>query len=202
MADSAPAAVADKDKDAALLALLRASANGDQNAFQRLYEQTSSKLYAVALRLMRNNELADEVMQEAYIRIWHNASEYIADRGTVLTWMVSILRYRGIDHLRKIKREAILENADDYQDQLVDEGSDPMLFIDRATEAKLLRGCLEELVDNQKQSIALAFFDGLTHEQLSLHLDAPLGTVKSWIRRGLILLRECLDNEIQQPRTH
>jgi RNA polymerase sigma-70 factor (ECF subfamily) len=185
-----------------LLALLRKSAHGDQIAFQRLYEKTSGRMYAVALRLMRRADLADEVMQEAYVRIWHNASEYVADRGAVLTWMVSIARYRGIDRLRKLKRELVMEDADDYQDKLVDDSMEPLQFIDAAADAKLLHGCLEELVDKQKHSIALAFFDGLTHEQLSLHLDAPLGTVKSWIRRGLILLRQCLDNELQQPRTH
>lgn len=185
-----------------LYTLLRASAHGDQLAFRRLYERTSGKMYAVAQRIMRSKELADEVMQEAYVRIWHNAADYISDRGSVITWMVSILRYRAIDRLRKIKREGVNENADDYEDKLIDDSEDPMQFIDKASEAKLLKGCLEELADKQKHSIALAFYDGLTHEQLSKTLDAPLGTVKSWIRRGLLLLKQCLNNELQQTRSH
>ncbi len=185
-----------------LLMLLHQSARGDQSAFHRLYERTSGRLYAVAMRLMRRNDLADEVMQEAYVKIWHNAGEYISDRGAVLTWMVSILRYRAIDRLRKLKRELVSEDIDELQDQIPDHGMEPLQFINAAADAKLLHGCLEELVDKQKHSIALAFFDGLTHEQLSQHLDAPLGTVKSWIRRGLMLLRQCLNNELQQPRTH
>lgn len=191
-----------ENQNAELLPLLHRSARGDQSAFHRLYELTSGRLYAVALRLMRRTDLADEVMQEAYVRIWHNAGEYISDRGTVSTWMVSILRYRAIDRLRKLKREQIMEDADDYVDQLTDDGMGPLQYIDAAADKKMLHGCLEELVETQKHSIALAFFDGLTHEQLSKHLNAPLGTVKSWIRRGLMLLRQCLDNEIQQPRTH
>ncbi len=185
-----------------MLLLLRESARGNQKAFQYLYSKTSGRMYAVALRIMRRKDLADEVMQEAYVKIWHNASEYLSDRGAVLTWMVSILRYRAIDRLRKLKREIHMEDADNYQDQLIDNSEDPLQYIHQAGESKVLHGCLEELVDKQKQSIALAFFDGLTHEQLSAHLDAPLGTVKSWVRRGLKLLRQCLDNEIQQARTH
>ena len=178
--------------------LLLQTARGDQAAFHRLYEQTSQRLYTVSLRLMRRRDLADEVLQETYVKIWYNAGEYISERGSVLTWMMSILRYRAIDRMRKLKRELDTEEADTIDDQLVDKGKGPLEFIDAAVEAKVLYGCLDELVENQKYSIGLAFFDGLTHEQLSQKLGTPLGTVKSWIRRGLILLRQCINNEIQR----
>jgi len=163
-----------EDLNQTLLDLLHRSARGDQVAFHRLYELTSGKLYAVALRLLRRNDLADDVMQEAYVKIWHNAREYISDRGSVITWMVSILRYRAIDRLRKLKRDLATEDADDYQNLIVDEGMGPLQYINAATDAKLLHGCLEELIDKQKHSIALAFYDGLTHEQLSKHLNYVL----------------------------
>jgi len=176
-----------------LLPLLQETARGNQSAFEQLYKSTSAKMYAVAMRLMRNPESADDVMQEAYVKIWHNASEYLSERGAVLTWMISILRYRAIDKLRKNKRDHLHDNADNHQDQLIDEKQDLLKLMQKACDEKILNGCLEELADKQRQSIALAFYDGLTHEELSQHYGAPLGTVKSWVRRGLILLRRCLE---------
>lgn len=176
-----------------LLPLLQETARGNQSAFEQLYKSTSAKMYAVAMRLLRHPESADDVMQEAYVKIWHNASEYLSERGAVLTWMISILRYRAIDKLRKNKRDHLHDDTDDHQDQLIDDKEDLLKFMQQAGDAKVLNGCLEELVDTQRQSIALAFYDGLTHEELSQHYGAPLGTVKSWVRRGLILLRRCLE---------
>ena len=185
-----------------LLLLLRQSARGNQAAFHRLYELSSPRLYAVALRIMRQSDLADEVLQETYVKIWYNARDYISERGSVLTWMVSILRYRAIDRLRKMKREIVTDSADDKQESISDDKPGPLELINAAVDAKLLHGCLEDLGDKQKHSIALAFFEGLTHEQLSSKLKAPLGTVKSWIRRGLVALRKCINDELQQPGTH
>lgn len=184
-----------------LQTLLLGCARGDRDCFEELYRATSARMYAVALRLMRRTEWADEVMQEAYVKIWHNASEYISERGSVLTWMTSILRYRAIDQLRRLRRSPLED--DEQVDELAGHDKGPLIFMQQACEKKLLQGCLDELVDNQKNSIALAFFDGLSHEQLSQYCNAPLGTVKSWIRRGLLLLRRCLEeNELREPGTH
>lgn len=175
--------MAEAIEDAALLTWIARTGQGDRTAFTQLYTATSATLLAVALRLLRDRARAEDALQDAFVQIWHKASEYHAGRGPVLGWMVSIVRYRAIDQLRREGRI----RADDSGAELADES------LVAAAEHEDLQDCIERLSGSQQQSIALAFFEGLTHEQLARRLASPMGTIKSRIRRGLARLRECLD---------
>ncbi len=167
-----------------LLPLLCATAQGDKNAFSSLYQQTSGKLFAISLNMLTNRAHAEEALQDAFIKIWHNASEYNASKGTVISWMISIVRYRSLDSLRyhKVRKEQSLGD-DEYENESIDVNYDE--------ETKLVN-CIEQLEPQQKQAIHLAYYKGLSHSELVDHIETPLGTVKSWIRRGLMQLQRCL----------
>ena len=136
--------------------------------------------------MLTRKELAEEALQEAYVRIWHNASEYRVGKGTVLTWMVSIVRYRALDILRyhKIRKEDELIDKDNLAFDATEQISD--------AEQLLLDKCLQHLHFQQRQAIYLAYFNGCSHQEVVKHLNNPLGTIKSWIRRGLTSLQSCL----------
>jgi RNA polymerase sigma-70 factor (ECF subfamily) len=169
-----------------LFPLLLKIAKGNKDAFEALYTATSAQMYAIALKMLRSQELAEEATQEAYVRIWYNASSYREGQGTVLTWMVSIVRYRALDMLRhaKVRKEQSLEP--EITASLVAETES--LVMD---DSKLDR-CLQALENPQRQAIHLAYFNGLSHAEVVESLDTPLGTIKSWIRRGLQSLQKCL----------
>lgn len=167
-----------------LLPLLCSTAQGDKHAFANLYQQTSGKLFAITLNMLTNRAHAEEVLQEAFIKIWHNASEYNSSKGTVISWMISIVRYRSLDALRynKVRKEQSLGD-DDINEHDIE--------VSYAENTKLVN-CIEQLEPQQKQAIHLAYYKGLSHSELVEHIDTPLGTVKSWIRRGLVQLQRCL----------
>jgi RNA polymerase sigma factor (sigma-70 family) len=168
------------------LRLLGKIATGDQQAFAHLYEATSPQLYAICLKMLRRKEWAEDAVQDAYVKIWHNAGEYRTGLGTVLTWMVSIARYRALDLLRFYK----VRNEQDIDESIILSDDD---LLELSTEdKKQLNFCLDELEDTQKQAIHLAFYCGLSHQEVTTHIDAPLGSTKSMIRRGLQLLKRCL----------
>lgn len=175
-----------------MLRYMHQVSRGDQVAFERLYQCTSSRMYAVAMRMLRRHDWADDVLQEAYVRVWHRASDYFSDRGSVMAWMTTILRYRAIDRLRREKKH-VLADHDVFELELEEEGSDPELIMACKSDASLLDNCLGGLRKQQRQCIELAFLDGFTHEELSERLGTPLGTVKSWVRRGLQALRRCME---------
>lgn len=172
-----------------LLDLLRKVANRDQVAFETLYEKTCGQLFAVALKMLQNKESAEEALQEAFIRIWYKADYYKEGQGTVLTWMVSIVRYRSLDMLRskKVRKEDTL--TDQAENSVEEDIFSPGL---KDPNNLKLNDCMEQLDLQQKQAIHLAYFQGLSHSEVVTHLDSPLGTIKSWIRRGLSSLQRCL----------
>lgn len=177
-----------------LVAWLEATARGDEQAFQQLYAATSSQLYALLLRILRNPERAQDALQDAYVRVWQKADTYSVERGAPLTWLLSIARYRALDVLRRKRPEvAMPEEPDRVATLLEDEQSlSPFEVNENQQSLEAVRACLHTLQDQQRDSVLLAYYEGLTHQELSERLDAPLGTVKSWIRRGLMRLRECL----------
>ena len=168
------------------LALLGAIAQGDKKAFSERYQSTSQQLYAVRLKMLTRKELAEEALQEAYVRIWHNASEYRQGKGSVLTWMISIVRYRALDVLRynKVRKESEFDESNNFDIETIEQVSD--------AEQLLLDKCLQQLDTQQRQAIYLAYFNGCSHKEVVKHLNNPLGTIKSWIRRGLMSLQSCL----------
>ncbi|WP_353219182.1 sigma-70 family RNA polymerase sigma factor [Salinisphaera sp. S4-8] len=173
---------------------LAATARGDEQAFQHLYAATSSQLYALLLRILRNPERAQDALQDAYVRVWQKADTYTPERGAPLTWLLSIARYRALDVLRRKRPEvAMPEEPDMVATLLEDEQSlSPLEENENQQSLDAINVCLQTLQPQQRDSVLLAYYEGLTHQELSERLDAPLGTVKSWIRRGLLRLRECL----------
>jgi RNA polymerase sigma-70 factor (ECF subfamily) len=179
----------------ALAGWLAACARRDRAAFARLYQATSAKLFGVALRILRREDWAEEVLQECYVSIWTHAPDYRAGLAAPMTWMTSIVRNRCLDALRRPRLE--VEDADGA----IAEGAEsdnpgPLAALERIKDAQALARCLQALEARQRQAIALAFYDGLSHAELASHLREPLGTVKTWVRRGLLRLKDCLGNSL------
>lgn len=167
--------------EARLVTWIARTGQGDRVAFRELYDQSAGLLLAVAMRLLRDRDRAEDALQDAFVQIWHRAADYHAGRGTAMGWMVSIVRYRAIDLLRREQRHDGPDGS----------AVEAMEVPDFAT-SQDLADCMDRLSGSQQQSIALAFFEGLTHEELALRLASPMGTIKSRIRRALTRLRECL----------
>jgi RNA polymerase sigma-70 factor (ECF subfamily) len=177
----------------ALEDLVARTALGDRAAFERLYLATRSKLFAVSLRIVRERALAEEVLQDSFVNIWRRASDYAAAKSAPMTWMTAIVRNRSVDLVRRTREEPDVD--DTLVAGLADENAAPERDAAARADAHSLKRCLAELDPEQRQTIALAFFHGLTHSELAAHLRRPLGTVKTHVRRGLIRLRECLDRK-------
>jgi RNA polymerase sigma-70 factor (ECF subfamily) len=175
---------------AGLAELLAATANGDRAAFARLYELSAPKLFGVALRIVRREDWAEDVLQECYVRIWSHAGEYRPDLASPMTWMASIVRNRCLDWLRRPNTEVADEEGALTAAQSANPG--PLAELERSSDAQALARCLQALEARQRQAIALAFFEGLSHSELARHMREPLGTVKTWVRRGLLKLKACL----------
>ncbi len=176
---------------AELARLLEAAARRDRQAFARVYSLTSAKLFGVALRILRREDWAEEVLQECYVSIWTHAPDYRPALAAPMTWMTSIVRNRCLDWVRRPR----LEVAD--EDGAIAESTEsdtpgPLAELERAKDAQAVARCMKGLEAKQRQAIALAFYDGLSHSELAQHLREPLGTVKTWVRRGLMKLKDCL----------
>lgn len=185
-----------QEKARMLVELLHGCAQQRQPDFQKLYQLTSPQLFAILVRILKRRDLAEEALQDAFISVWRNAGSYTAQKGTPMTWLVSICRYRALDMLRHAQREVPLESSDnegnDLGLELLSVESDAGELISHA-EARALKRCLEELSTSQRHSLRLAYFDGCSHEEIARTLDSPIGTVKSWVRRGLQGLKHCLE---------
>ncbi|MFW0758880.1 RNA polymerase sigma factor [Pseudomonas sp. H11T01] len=171
--------------------LLAQCSLGDRRAFETLYRCVAPRLHGVALRFMGRRDLAEDVLQESFVRIWNNASRYQAHLSAPLTWMINITRNQAIDQLRKHRDRPL----SDFEEQaLVDEAPSAHELLSSTREASALKRCLENLDGMQRQSITVAYFQGLSCAELAEQLAAPLGSVKSWIRRGMERLRRCLES--------
>ena len=179
-----------------LVDLLQRIALHDHIAFKQLYDLTSGHLYGVAFRFMRRRELANEVVQDAYINVWQQAGSYAATLSTPMTWLISIVRNKSLDRLRKgkIEFESVMGLEGEAHATLDDvaEYADSHELYAAATERLELNRCLSLLEPSQRQSLALAYYNGMSHSELAEHLQVPLGTAKAWVRRGLERLRKCL----------
>jgi len=172
--------------------LLRATATGDERAFARLYEQVAPKLLTLLTTLVRRRELAEELLQETFVRIWKSAYRYDPEKGGAMTWMVTIARNRAFTALERRATDPAA-GSDDGLELLADDAPDPYEQALAGSRARALARCLQQLEPAQRRSILLAYYQGLTHAELARRLEAPLGTVKSWVRRGLLQLRGCLE---------
>jgi RNA polymerase sigma-70 factor (ECF subfamily) len=187
----------DADKNERLKALLAACARRDRAAFASLYEATSAKLFGVAVRMLRREDWAEEVLQDCYVSIWNNAAGYSATLSAPMTWMTTIVRNRCLDWLRRPRVEIVLhddeETGEDPLERMASDDPGPLDRLAASADGRALAECMGRLDARMRQAIALAFYDGLTHTELAAHMRQPLGTVKTWVRRGLERLRGCLE---------
>jgi RNA polymerase sigma-70 factor, ECF subfamily len=177
--------------DIELAQLLQRCAARDTAAFRALYDQTSPILFARLLRMLRRRSVAEEALQDVYVRIWQRAAQFEAHRGRALAWMVTIARYCAIDLLR---RERVTLVSDDSIAELADEGAGDGTGFERPNN---FDECIGRLNDKTRQCLTLAFVEGRSHDEIARLTTNPLGSVKSWIRRGLLSLKECLSGEGQ-----
>lgn len=157
-------------------------------AFEATYRLVSPHLFGLAVHMLRDADLARDVVQDTFISIWRNAAEYDPRKSAPMTWMVSIARYRALDLLRKAKPVISLDNAS-VPEPPADAEAETRL---EPEDSAALHKCMGRLASAQRQTIMLAYFHGLTHSELASHLRQPLGTVKSWVRQGLLQLKDCL----------
>ncbi len=169
---------------------------GDRAALRRVYDATQAHLFGVALRILGRRELAEDVLQEAFVNVWQHAGAYQAAQGQPMTWLISIVRNKALDHLRITQRHiaaSLDEGEGEELAELADERPTPMQLLMSAADQLAVRACMEAIEASPRQSLALAFYHGYSHSEVAAHLGAPLGSVKAWIRRGLERLKKCLD---------
>ncbi len=165
---------------------------GNRVAFDALYRGTSSRLFGICLRVLTQRAEAEDTLQEVYTIVWRKAAQFDPSRGTAAAWLAMIARNRAIDRLRSLplqQARVSLELAENVEDS----GASPVQQVQTDTDRAQLEQCLERLEPRRRSLIRAAFFDGLTYEELATKVEVPLGSIKSWIRRGLLQLRECLD---------
>jgi RNA polymerase sigma factor (sigma-70 family) len=181
--------------DTELMALIERVAGRDADALKALYDMTSSKLYGLALRVVANREWAEDVLQEAYLTIWRVAGDYRASLSPPMAWMGIIVRSRALDFLRRrtADRAHLTQELDDtLADSLEGDAPNPMDTTQASEQAWALHQCLNQLEKRHREVVSLAYLRDLSHGELSDQLKLPLGTVKTWIRRGLNQLRVCM----------
>lgn len=177
----------DFDYDAAV----HACARDDRKALRALFEQDAGRLLTVARRIVRRRELAEEVVQDAFVQIWRNASRYDARIGSARSWIYAIVRNRALNVIRDHAREDLTDEAGldalRHDDRVIDDA------YERLATGSRLRHCLDQLERKRRTCVLLAYVTGFTHGEIAGRLDVPLGTVKSWIRRSMSALKECLE---------
>lgn len=170
---------------------LKAASRGDQQAFARVYDATSAKLYGLVLRVLRNPALAEEVAQECFLEIWRQSSRYDPERGSALAWMLTIAHRRAVDRVRAVeaseRRDLTYEQA-----SRTPEHDSTAEAVESTLDAQRVRAALQGLTEAQREAIELAYFGGYTHTEVAAMLDLPLGTAKTRIRDGLIRLRDTM----------
>jgi RNA polymerase sigma-70 factor (ECF subfamily) len=171
-------------------AVLRACAQGEQQALHRLYLQDGRHLLGVALRIVRRRDVAEDVLHDAFVSIWQKAASFDASRGAGRGWIYSVVRHQALNALRGSEREV---HADaDMLDALQEAQTTVADQFELQASMGRLQECLENLDSAKRNSIVCAYVDGCSHSEIAARLNAPLGSVKAWLKRGLAALRECM----------
>ena len=163
---------------------------GDRKAFSRLYDLTHAKLFGVCLRILKNRASAEDVLQESYMKIWRHADRYASKGTSPMTWLITIARNSAIDRLR---RQRDSEDIDGMTETLAASGPTPEQVAVASSEAGRINDCLDKLEAPRDKAVRGAYLEGLSYAELSEKLSIPLNTIRTWLRRSLISLRECLE---------
>jgi len=185
--------------DHELMDLLDRVAARDEVALKLLYDQTASRLYGLALRILGNKEWAEDVLQESFLGIWRSAGAYRDSLSPPLAWMGILVRSRALDFLRRRRAERLHTNVpiEDAEELSQDEDAQgPMQLVEASEQAAALHQCLQRLEQPQRQVVSLAYLRDLSHSELASRLKLPLGTVKTWMRRSLEQLRKCMAHHV------
>jgi RNA polymerase sigma-70 factor (ECF subfamily) len=173
--------------------LMTRIAAGDEDALTQLYDSTSRMVYGLALRILGDSSVAEEVMMEVYLQVWRTVKTYDPGRGKVSSWLVSLTRSRSIDALRSRRaRQTNFESSIDEISDPRDMRSGPERLSIETSQTHIIQKAFAELPEDQRRAIELAYFSGLTHSEIAAHIGSPLGTVKTRIRLGMVRLRELL----------
>jgi RNA polymerase sigma-70 factor, ECF subfamily len=176
------------DQNQAISTLISRVSLGDRNAFRGLYDQTSAKLFAILLRILRNRTEAEDALQEVYVKVWNNAGSYLTTQYSPMSWLIAIARNQAIDRIRAGKSGMVDIDA---LAELADSAPDPERTAIATSEMRRIDGCLEHL--DSAAAIRGAYLDGFSYQELSERFSVPLNTMRTWLRRGLIRLKECLE---------
>nr|WP_174821676.1 sigma-70 family RNA polymerase sigma factor [Duganella rivi] len=174
---------------------MQGAAQRDASAFRSLYDATSAKLFGFALRILVKRELAEEVLQESFVAIWHNAASYQSHLAAPMTWMTTIVRNKAFDVLRRTDDAAEIDGDQfdaEVMNALHDPAATPIEALTMSRDAKALAYCMSALEGLHRQVLGLAFFHDLSHSEVAQQMALPIGTVKTWIRRSLERLKACL----------
>jgi RNA polymerase sigma-70 factor, ECF subfamily len=178
-----------------LIDALARIAGGDRAAFKTLYTATSMKLFGIIVRILGRRELAEEVLQDVYVRVWQRAGEFNPDISSPITWLVSIARNRALD---EAKRKP-MRSLDEWPELLqIPSDDDPLENYERSEERRRLQACLDKLEPEKRELVQLAYYSGMTREEMAGRTKRPVATVKTWLRRSLAQLKDCLDHDRQR----
>jgi len=173
--------------------LLTRCALREQRALSELYDLVSARLLGLLLRMLKNRAVAEEALQDVMVRVWQRADQYVAYRGRALAWIMSIARYRAIDLLRSQRAQTALDDVP--EEMLVDPGAADFADEDASPRARrILDDCFKRLTAEQQRCLSLAYVDGYSQDEIAATLTSPLGTIKSWVRRGLLSLKRCMES--------
>jgi RNA polymerase sigma-70 factor, ECF subfamily len=179
--------------DAELVGLLKRTGTGDREAFTALYTRTSAKLFGVVSRICVSDEAAKEALQETYVLIWKNSASFNPALAPPLAWMARIARNKAID-IRRLQAERISSLGVELNVDFPELADDPLSHTERSEELRRLTECLKGLAGDRREMILLAYYEGLSRDEIGAKFDKPVNTVKTLLRRGLAQLKDCLDN--------
>lgn len=173
-----------------LVVLLQRVGANDRAAFGELYSATSAKLYGIVLRILKRRDIADEILQDVYVRIWEHAADFQPGRASPITWMATIARNRALDQVRK----AVPVSIEDMPEGFDPASNDPLPLesLTASQDGQRLNRCLDGLEAEKREIVVLAYLDGLSREELSNRFGKPVATIKTWLHRSLAQLKDCL----------
>lgn len=164
----------------------------DRASFEKLYRATSAKLFGICLRVLKDRAEAEEALQESYVKIWRNSGRYQVNGLSPMSWLITIARNTSIDHLRRRSNSDETAGGSDLMDTVADSALGPEDALMQQSDMEQLGLCLSELDSGHSAAVRGAYLDGKTYAELAQSADVPLNTMRTWLRRSLIKLRECL----------